>query len=152
MARPCKSVAAQSKHLTAAEKKARTDAEEKLKGASNKITPPTNLNPNQKKIFKNIVNELKASNILCNLDTYILTSCSIAIDRLQSIENMINEDDSLLCNSALMASKEKYTKDLFRCCNELSLSPQSRAKMANINIQAQQDSEDPLLQALNKNK
>ena len=45
-----------------------------------------------------------------------------------------------------MPSKEKYTKDFFRCCNELCLSPQSRAKLANLNVQAQE--EDPLMKAL----
>ena len=47
-----------------------------------------------------------------------------------------------------MASKEKYTRDLFRCCNELSLSPQSRAKLGNLNIQAKADAEDPVLKAI----
>ena len=39
-------------------------------------------------------------------------------------------------------------KDFFRCCNELGLSPQSRAKLANINVQAAQQEEDPLLTLL----
>ena len=59
---------------------------------------------------------------------------------------MINNDTDLLSNNAFMSSKEKYTKDLYRCCNELSLSPQSRAKLANINTQ--QKEENPLLKAL----
>ena len=48
----------------------------------------------------------------------------------------------------LMNAKDKYTKDLYRTCNELSLSPQSRAKLANINVQANQQEEDPLLNLL----
>ena len=47
-----------------------------------------------------------------------------------------------------MSAKDKYTKDLFRCCSELSLSPQSRAKLGNINVQASKDNEDPLLKVL----
>ena len=47
-----------------------------------------------------------------------------------------------------MTTKSEYTKDFFRCCNELSLSPQSRAKLGNINLQAEQEKQDPLLQVL----
>ena len=46
-----------------------------------------------------------------------------------------------------MSAKDKYTKSFFRCCNELCLSPQSRAKMANINLQGKEDS--PLIKLLN---
>ena len=58
---------------------------------------------------------------------------------------MINEDPSLIFNVKLMASKDKYTKDFFRCCNELGLSPQSRAKFANLMAAK---AEDPLVEAL----
>lgn len=68
--------------------------------------------------------------------------------RLQEIEKIINDDIEKLGDKSLMSAKDKYTKDLFRCCNELSLSPQSRAKLGNINVQASKDSEDPLLKVL----
>ena len=45
-----------------------------------------------------------------------------------------------------MSAKDKYTKDLYRCCSELSLSPQSRAKLANINISVK--NENPLIKLL----
>ena len=47
-----------------------------------------------------------------------------------------------------MSAKDKYNKDFFRCCNELSLSPQSRAKFGNLTLQAKEKEEDPLLAAL----
>lgn len=141
-----------NKHLTKEEIEGRQAIENKLKGNDDKLKPPTYLNKNQKKIFKTIVCELKESGILSNLDNYILSTAAIAIDRLQEIEKIINEDIQNLYNKDLMASKDKYTKDLFRCCNELSLSPQSRAKFANINIQARTNKEDPLLKALSGGK
>lgn len=152
MARPTKSVNTKVGHMTKEELRSREEAEQKLKGLSDKVKPPTYLNTSQKKIFKYIVNEMKASNILSNLDIYILTTCSIAINRLQEIEKIINEDIKNLSNKDLMASKDKYTKDLFRCTSELSLSPASRAKLGNLNIQVQQTKEDPLLKALGRNK
>jgi P27 family predicted phage terminase small subunit len=152
MARPTKSAKLLTEcSQTKAEIAQRINNEEKLKGDANNISPPNHLNSKQKKIFNYIVSQLKASNILGNLDIYILSTCVIAIDRLQEIEKRINKDITLLSDKDLMAAKDKYTKDLFRCTNELSLSPQARAKLGNINLQAKQQAEDPLLQLLNGN-
>ncbi|MCS4471109.1 phage terminase small subunit P27 family [Clostridium botulinum] len=148
MARPSKSVKTMSKNLTKEEKEIRLETEEKLKGGADKISPPSHLNSRQKKIFKYIVQELKASGILGNLDIYILGTCAICIDRLQEIEKLINKDIKRLLDKDLMSAKDKYTKDFFRCCNELSLSPQSRAKLGNINLQAKEKEEDVLLKVL----
>lgn len=148
MARPCKSIQAQSRHNTKEEIDARLEQESKLRGMADKVKPPSYLNKRQKKFFKYIVRELEASGIVGNLDVFILSTCSIAIDRLQEIETLINEDINRLGDKTLMSSKDKYTKDLFRCCNELSLSPQSRAKLGNLNIQAKADAEDPVLKAI----
>lgn len=148
VARPCKNVNLLSKHLTKEEKENRQENENNLKGKADNIFPPDYLTSNQVALFDYIKNELAESNLLSNLDIYILSSCVIAIDRLQAIESMINKKPGLIMNNQLMSAKDKYTKDFYRCCNELSLSPQSRAKLANINIQAQEKKEDPLLQAL----
>lgn len=148
MARPCKSVEVISKHLTRDEIQKRKEQEEKLKGSADDIKPPSFLSKEQRKIFKYIVKQLEIAGILGNLDVYILATCSIAIDRLQVIETKINEDINNLYNKDLMSTKDKYMKDFFRCCNELSLSPQSRAKLGNLNIQAQKENEDAVKLAL----
>ena len=128
MARPSKAVEVMSKHLTKEEIKIRSE--------------------NQEKLFNFIIDELKASNILSNLDRFILTKCVIAIDRLQYIENIINKNVNAMLNKDLMSTKDKYDKDFFRCCNELCLSPQSRAKISNINQSVKDKEEDPLLKVL----
>lgn len=148
MARPCKPIETQTRHNTKEEIEARKKQEEKLKGLTDKIKPPKHLNKDQKKIFKYIVDELKASGILSNLDIYVLATCSIAISRLTEIEKQINEDITNLWDKTLMSSKDKYTKDFFRCCNELSLSPQARAKIGSLALQAKEKEEDPLIKAL----
>jgi P27 family predicted phage terminase small subunit len=152
MARPTKSVKTMSKNLTKEEIQVREETEEKLRGAADKISPPSHLNARQKKLFKYIVDELKESGIIGNLDVYILGTCAIAIDRLQQIEKMINKDIEKLQDKGLMSAKDKYTKDFFRCCNELSLSPQSRAKLGTINLQSKQQEEDKLLKVLSGGK
>lgn len=145
MARPCKSVDVMSKHFTKEELENRKQAEENLRGNNDKIKPPTYLNANAKKIFKYIVSELEASGILTNLDNYILANTAIAIDRIQEAEKILNDD---ILNKDALKVKESYMKDLFRCTTELSLSPASRAKLANINVSSTAEKEDPLLKVL----
>lgn len=148
MARPSKSVKVMSKNLTKEEKELRLETEERLKGGADNISPPTHLNASQKKIFNYIIEQLKESGILGNLDAYILSQAAISIDRLQKIEKMINKDINKIYDKDLLKAKSEYTKDFFRCCNELSLSPQSRAKLGNINLQAKERDEDVLLKVL----
>ena len=148
MARPSKSVKVMSKNLTKEERELRLEIEEKLKGGADNISPPTYLNASQKKIFNYIIEQLQDSGILGNLDIYILSQAAISIDRLQKIEKMINKDINRIYDKDLLKAKSEYTKDFFRCCNELSLSPQSRAKLGNINLQAEQERQDLLLQVL----
>ena len=137
-----------AKHLTEAEKASKLSVEEKLRGSANKLKPPKYLTTSQKKIFRFIVGELAASQILGNLDIYVLTECCIALDRMQEIERLINEHFEQIASQTLMSAKDKYTRSFFRCCNELCLSPQSRAKMGNLGLQAKE--ENPLIKALSE--
>lgn len=149
MARPCKSIEAQSRHNSKEDIEKRKETEEMLKGLADRVeSPPEHLTKEQKLIYKEIFNELKASQILSNLDIYILSACSIAIDRLQYIEEIINKNPRALMNKDLMSAKDKYNKDFYRCCNELSLSPQSRAKFGSLSLKAKEKEEDTLIKVL----
>ena len=138
MARPSKAVSLMSKHLTNSERTERLENEVKLKGDADEIKPLPYLSPAQKKIFRFIVKNLESSGILGNLDNYVLSECAVCIDRMQTIEMQINSDPGLLLDRSLLSAKDKYTKAFFRYCNELSLSPQSRAKLANIGTQKEE--------------
>lgn len=149
MPRPCKVIESQSRHNTKEEIEERKAVEENFKGSNDKIEkPPKYLNEGQKEIYKYIITELADTGILTNLDIYILTTCTIAVDRLMNIEKIINKNPGAILNKDLMSAKDKYTKDLYRCCNELSLSPQSRAKLGSLALANKEKREDPLLQAL----
>lgn len=126
----------------------RIEVEDKLKGDDRKIEPSNRLNANQKKIFKYIVAELKASKILGNLDSFMLEVGCIAIDRLQCIEKEINRDFSMIYNKELMSAKSKYTHDFLKFVQEACLSPQSRAKMGILASNKQMEEKDPLLKVL----
>ena len=143
--RPAKSVGLLSSNISIEEYRARKDAEGKLKGKSDKIKPLKYLNKNAKKIFKTIVTELKDSDILCNLDIYILSSCAVALDRIQSAEELLEEN---ILNKEARILQDTYMRQFFRLCNELCLSPQSRSKLANAAYQSMQEDNDPLLEAL----
>ena len=105
-------------------------------------------NPDFVRFYKYIITELEDTNILQNLDVYILCTCAIAIDRLITIESIINKNQNAIMNKDLMSSKDKYTKDLYRCCNELSLSPQSRAKLGSLALANKEKKEDSLINIL----
>ena len=130
MARPAKSINVISKNLTNEEKQARIETEKRLQGKNDKLTPAKYLNKRQKEVFNFIISELDESKLLGNLDTFVLNQTAIAIERLESIEQQANKDKDWFSNSSNRAIREMYSKDFFRCCNELCLSPQSRAKMS----------------------
>lgn len=154
MGRPAKAAIVLSEcSQTKEEIKKRIENETKLKGKADNINPPDYFNDNQVDLFNYIKGELEESELLSNLDVYILAKCAIAIDRLQYIEKKVNNNPKLLSiQNPLMSNKKNYDADFFRCCNELSLSPQSRAKLGNINLLADAEKEDPLLMALKRRK
>ena len=136
-----------AKNLTAAERAARLETEEALRGKGGALQPPAYLSDEQQELFHFIVAELAESGILGNLDVYILAAAAVAIDRLASMEENINAAPELLFDSTYMASREKYSRDFYRCCNELCLSPQARAKLAGLRVQKEK-AENPLLKIL----
>lgn len=142
MGRTAKSVGVTSKHLTKDEKESRLNAEETLKGSADKLIAPDYLTSEQEELFYFIIDELKESNILGNLDVFVLSQASICIDRLNKLEELINEDESYLMNNTFMACKRQYSADFFKCCQELCLSPQSRAKISLANMNKKEN--DPL--------
>jgi phage terminase small subunit len=148
MGRASKSVDLLSREMSKQERYLRKSTEEKLKGNPSNIEPSSRLNANQKKIFKYIVSELGPSEILGNLDMFMLENGCIAIDRLQSIEKEINRDFSLIYNKELMAAKTKYSTEFFKFVNEACLSPQARAKMGILAANKKLQEQDPLLAVL----
>nr|DAW46105.1 MAG TPA: terminase small subunit [Caudoviricetes sp.] len=149
MARPCKPAKLLTEcSQTKEEISARQRVEEKLRGEPARLSPPGYLSKTQKKIFKNLLKFLEPADVLGGQDVYLLTLCAIALDRMQAIEQMINEDPARLADRDLITAKAKYTQDFLRCCNELGLSPQSRAKLGNIALQKKQEAADPVMRLL----
>lgn len=130
MARPAKSISTSSQKISKEERHQREENEKKLKGDNSKIKPFKYLNKRQKQIFKFLMNNLNQE-ILGNLDIYVLNQTAITIERLETLEKMTNEEGiDVLLNKNFKAMRDMYSKDFFRYCNELSLSPQARAKLS----------------------
>lgn len=157
MARASKPVDLQSAHLTKEQIRNRKEQEEKLKGNDDLVyKPPKNLSKEGKKLYKFIVTELQSSGILNNLDITMLETCVDAIIKMTECKELldkyglvtIKENGDLVRNPASVIYKD-YNAIFNKCCMELGLSPSSRSKLANLNIQTQQNKEDPLLKILN---
>lgn len=152
MARPAKSVKTMSKNLTKEEILVRTEVEDKLRGKADKLKPPTYLTTMQKKVFKFVVAEMEASEVLGNLDVFILERFAIVVDRMRQMEMAINEDKSLEFDKAHRTALNSRASEFQRLCNQLSLSPQSRAKLAIANFDMEKEKKDELLQVLSGGK
>ena len=148
MARPAKSVKVKTGVIASDEAAAREAVEDKVRGEAVPPEPPEGLTPEQREIFRFIVDGLTAGEILGRLDVFVLESTAVAIDRLRTINQMIDEDPRLLLSTALQNSRAKYQSDLWRGCNELCLSPQARAKLGGLAAQKAREKKDPLLEAL----
>lgn len=149
MGRPCKSAKVLTEcSQTKEEINSRVKKEDALRGKADNIIPSMELTESQQELFDFIVSELLASEILSNLDKFLLTKAAISIDRLHYIESLINKNQKLLFNKDVMSKKDSYDKDFYRCCNELCLSPQSRAKIANINVNTKNAESDAVIKAL----
>lgn len=146
--RPAKPVSQLSKNLTKEEKENREAIERITAGKSDKLKPPAYLTKDQKKIFRYIKSETEEAHIFGNLDVYVLTQAAINIDRLQKLDIMINEDAELLLNTKVNTLQDKLFKQFGRICNELSLSPQSRAKLAIKATEAVGDKKKSILEML----
>lgn len=145
MGRPCKAVSTKSGAISKAEEETRQEIEKAIGGKKDKVSRATMpLSKNQKKIRKNLVKEL--GTVLTNVDCYILDQCCIDIDRLQNIEEKINENPELIKDKALISAKKQYFSEFVRLCTELSMSPQSRAKIANSFVG--KETENPLLKLM----
>ena len=156
MTRPAKSIETNSMKMSKEERKAREESEKNLRGSNDNIKPFSYLNKRQKNIFKDILKNLN-KDILSNLDTYlsnpktgtVTTDVEKAINEASKVvddDGKIKDKLNVSLISTLKSARDMYSKDFFRCCNELSLSPQARAK---ISINTQPTKKKTLMDILN---
>lgn len=147
MGRPAKNINLSNSHMSKKEKQQRKKSENRLKGNSDNIKPAEHLTSNQVKIFHELVNELKGSDILSNLDVYVLSACAISLDRISFSEKLLNNNP---LNKDAMKIQEQYMKQFLRLCSELGLSPQSRSKISSIVAGEKGQKQNPVVQILQR--
>lgn len=157
MARASLPVELQKAHLTKEEIQERKQQEEQLKGNDDLVysLPKQLKSKKEKELYLFLVEELKASGILNNLDINILIQTVDSIVKMEEANKLMKkhglvlykEDGSGQKNPAVQVYKD-YQTIFYQCCLQLGLSPSARAKLGNINLQNKQNNEDPLLKVL----
>lgn len=148
MPRPAKPIELQTCHNTKSDIQKRKSVQNVLKGDNACIVPPYKLSDSQLNIFNKIRDVYDNVGLIGELDVYTLAECAVVIDRLQVLEMMINDNPDLLTDKDIMSIRKGYTQDYYRLCNELGLSPQSRAKLGSLSLQKDKQNNDKLLTLL----
>ena len=150
MARPCKSAKVLTdKSQTKAEIDARIEMENAIGGGADKLKAPSWLTDSQKKIFRETVTALKSADILRNPDVHILAEFAWSLDMKIQVEKEMNNTPQLKYAKNALSALDKFTKTFFRCCNELCLSPQSRAKLSISAVKSQEPKKKTLMDLIN---
>ncbi len=147
IARPAKAIAVSARNNTKEDIALRSEIESRLKGTGLPECPDW-LTDKQKEIFDTVVEHCASAGILSSVDGNALAQFSVAVDRLQTIETLVNQDTDLLFDQKLMSTRSNYERTLWRGCNEFCLSPQARAKIGSLAVGKMHDAEDPLAAAL----
>lgn len=143
--------ATSKKHLTIAEKEARIQANEVLKG-SGEIIAPDYLTKEQTDIFNFVVDGMKAANFFGSLDVFLLAQYSVCVDRLTDIECQQNEDIEKRFNKDLMSARKTYSADFLKYGLELGLSPTARARVGIYAAEQKKAEANPVLGILKANE
>ena len=96
------------------------------------LKPSNRLNKNQKDIFLFIKSHIENVGVHGDIDQHMLETASISIDRLQSIEKLINEDFDNIRDKDLMSAKTKYTADFMKAVEFFGMAPIARAKFGTL--------------------
>ncbi|MGG7143613.1 phage terminase small subunit P27 family [Clostridium nigeriense] len=158
MAKKSKPVSVATLGLSNEKIEARQEAEDKLKGSDNLVyQAPSDLVQAEKEVYLFLVNELRGTGILNNLDIEMLKMASNAVVNIREARKNIRKygqlitraNGDLVKNPAITILKD-FEAILARCTRELALSPSSRASLARLTAETQSNQEDELLKILSE--
>ena len=150
MARPAKAVATKTAKISREETEQRLQIEDQLRGKTDKLLPPLYLTEDQVAIFNYVLEELDEAKVLGNLDLFSLSQLAICVDRMQKIEDQINQNPRDMIDKNLMTTRDRYSRDFLRLINEFCMSPQSRAKLSISTVKPGQEKKKTLMDILNE--
>lgn len=141
------SAKATRKHLTKAEKDTRLAVENAFIDDA-EIEAPDYLTDMQLKAFKFIEKALRDAKVLSKLDTQTITQAAVAICMLHHSNKYIADNPIASIDKDFVATQEKLVRTYLKLCDELCLSPQSRAKLGVLVASQKKEEVDPLLNVL----
>ncbi|RDY26797.1 phage terminase small subunit P27 family [Romboutsia weinsteinii] len=150
MAKASVPVELQRKHLTKEEKERRLETEKRLRGNNDKLKPPTYMTKEAKKIFKFLVKEAEEAQTFGNVDRFVLEQFSNTYANYKELGQLFNEELDFQKRTKIGRLMKQFSDALPRLYNELGLTPSTRAKFVALNLQKQEEENDPLLQLLKK--
>lgn len=132
-------------HLTKDEIEKRQEQEETLdKLKSDKVKPPTWLGKLGKKVFKDIVLQMKELDILKNVDVYGLAmasdavdkyiQCTIALHTEELTVESVTRNGITMVENPLIKTQRKYADQFRKFSADYGLSPASRLKIVTQNM------------------
>jgi len=148
------------KSETKAQLEIRAEKEEKLKGNGDLFKNiPNHLDELAKEYYKFLVTELEISNILSNLDIPLLEQTADCLSKMRQADEIINEEGIIIKQidrygheiekeNPAVGTKQKYLNQFRFLATQLGLSPSSRAQLAGMQIEKEEEEKDPLLKIL----
>lgn len=100
------------KHLTKAEIEERMRTE--VKAPADKVTAPAYLSPEQKKVFKKIVKELRAIDLISNLDVDALARLVIAQEKYIAVTTELNKQPVMVTVQVPTGKKDAAGQPIMR--------------------------------------
>lgn len=145
MPKPAKSVKLNSKNFTKAERELRENIEETLMSADSMVydIPSELTRKKEKDLYEFIVENMRASGVLCNLDVQLLICTVRACLHMNEAEADIKKNGIMIQGkkNAAIDIFNTYQKQFLACCSHLCLSPTARAKIGSLAV-AQAENED----------
>lgn len=152
MGRPAKALKTATGARTKETMARRQAKEDALRGGAVNVKCPAYLSEKQKYIFNKIKRLLLNAEVLGNVDGYVIAVCAVSIDRVREIDTGMNKGEAEISDKDRVLARSKYLSDFYRCCNELGLSPQARAKLGVLAAGKKKEEKDPLLKALQEDE
>lgn len=137
------------------------ELEKEIKGKDDKIFEiPENLDEVGKIYYQFLVEELKETGVLSNLDIPLLTQTSDCLSKMQQADEILNQSGLMISEQdrygneklkehPMVKTKQNYLSQFRALATQLGMSPSSRAQLAELKLSKQQNDSDPVLQLLN---
>lgn len=150
----------QGKSESKAQLQQRQQIEEMLSGDDGLVySVPQNLDSKGQIFYKFIVDELRHSNILTNIDIPLLEQTADCLSKMRECDILIEKmglfyeeldryGNKKIVENVAMKTKLNLMTKYNQLCNMLGMSPSSRAALASKKAEVKEQEKDPLLQLL----